>query len=126
MPRHLVSHCRLYSEQELSSKRLSENNVHLTPYNRNDDVRNTSKTPLWEQVKDAMRRMTGNYLYILVGLSLAWLMAMGCAAEPAAVTPTTPEIVSNGTPEPATQAAALPTVSPLPEGGDAAATAPPH
>ena len=105
---------------------MSENNVHLTPYNRNDDVRNTSKTPLWEQVKDAMRRMTGNYLYILVGLSLAWLMAMGCAAEPAAATPTTPEIVSNGTPEPATPATALTPTSPSPDVDDAAATAPPH
>ena len=126
VPRHLVSHCRLYSEQELSSKRLPENNVHLPPYNGNDDVRNTSKTPLWEQVKDAMRRMTGNYLYILVGLSLAWLMAMGCAAEPAAVTPTTTEIVSNGTPEPATPATALTPTSPSPDVDDAAATAPPH
>ena len=105
---------------------MSENNVHLTPYNRNDDVRNTSKTPLWEQVKDAMRRMTGNYLHILVGLSLAWLMAMGCAAEPAAGTPTTTEIVSNGTPEPATPATALTPTSPSPDVDDAAATAPPH
>ena len=73
-----------------------------------------------------MRRMTGNYLYILVGLSLAWLMAMGCAAEPAAVTPTTTEIVSNGTPEPATPATALTPTSPSPDVDDAAATAPPH
>ena len=75
---------------------------------------------------DAMRRMTGNYLYILVGLALTWLVAIGCGVEPAAGTRITTDVVSSGTPEAATQAAAVPTTSPLPDGGDAAATGSPH
>ena len=73
-----------------------------------------------------MRRMTGKYLYILVGLALAWLLAIGCAAGWASGTPTSPEITSNGTPEPGTQAAALPTASPAPDDGNAAATESPQ
>ena len=50
-----------------------------------------------------MRLMTGKYPFILIGLALAWLIAMGCAAEPAAGTHTASEIVLNETPETATQ-----------------------
>ncbi len=73
-----------------------------------------------------MRRMTGKYLYILVGLALAWLLAIGCAAGSASGTPTSPEITANGTPESTTQAAAPPATSPAPDGGNAAASASPQ
>ena len=75
---------------------------------------------------DAMRRMTANYLYILVGLALTWLVAIGCGVEPAAGTRITTDVVSSGTPEAATQAAAEPTSSLLPDGGAREVTEPPR
>ena len=75
---------------------------------------------------DAMRRMTGNYLYILVGLALTSLVAIGCGVEPAAGTRITTDVVSSGTAEPATQAAAEPTSPLLPDAGAGEVTKPPR
>ena len=63
-----------------------------------------------------MRRMSRYYLYFSIGLALAWLMAIGCAAGSPADAPTATPNVSAGTVEPANPAKAQPTASPQPGG----------
>ena len=73
-----------------------------------------------------MRRMTGYYLYALVGLVLACVVAVGCAAEPAAEAPASAPTVSGEPRQSTTPAAPVSAASPPAESSPAATEAHPN